>query len=120
MHWAPATFTGLLIVAGAVWLFCLIACVASFVLGRKPTGNRFIAALLCAAVGMGLAYLALHRVQISYTRTVNNSSWSLNSRYFFLVPIALGFLALLWTLLRRLSLRPPVPAAPPIMPPRPA
>ena len=105
MQFGNHSFAVFLFIAGAFWLICLAAIGASFVLGSKPTQSRFTAALVCAALAMAVSFLALNRLQITYTRTVNGSSWTLNSRYFFLIPIVLGSVALLWILLRRLTLK---------------
>ena len=92
----------LLFVAAAIlWLFSLAACAMAFVCcSLAPSRRRFWMAVVSSALALLIGYLGATRFHVTYSRTVNNSHWSLDSRWFFIVPLVLGAVALLLTLWR--------------------
>jgi hypothetical protein len=88
-------------VAAVLWLFSLAACAVAL-LCCCFTGRRcFWIAVLFSGLAILIAYLGATHFHLTYSRTVNNSHWSLDSRWFFIVPLVLGPLALALAIWRR-------------------
>ena len=98
-------------VAGILWLFSLAFCALALYCAWSPSQRRFWLAVVFAILAMLMGYGGILRFHVTYSWTVNNSGWRLDSRWFFIVPLVLGSLALALALWRRI--RSNSPSAPP-------
>lgn len=82
-----------------------VSCAASALalgwnLSRRPL--RFKRAFVFSAVGLAIAIFGFMNIHITASETVNDVvRWSINSKWFFLVALALGALSLGMTLWKR-------------------
>lgn len=89
-------------VSAILWLFSLAACAIAFVCCcLAPSRPRLWIAVVSSGLAILIGFLGATRFHVTYSRTVNNSHWSLDSRWFFIVPLVLGALALFLALWRQ-------------------
>lgn len=89
-------------IAGVVWLFSLAACaVALLCCCLAPSRRRFWIAVVLSGLAILIGYLGTTHFNVTYSRTVNGTGWSVNSRWFFIVPLVLGAVALVLAIWRR-------------------
>jgi hypothetical protein len=84
-----------------LWLFSLGICAIALYCACGPGQTRFWLAVGFAVLAMIIGCVGALGFHVTYSRTVNNSGWSLDSRWFFIVPLVLGALALGLSLWRR-------------------
>jgi hypothetical protein len=81
--------------AAILWLFSLAAGVFALLCScLAPSRWRFWVAVVLSGLVIVMGYLGATHFHVTYSRTVNNSHWSIDSRWFFIVPLVLGALAL--------------------------
>src|SRR6185503_18949211 len=95
------TFYLILAVIAAGWAFSVIASLCAFRWGAWPIPGRLWAAISLAVFALVISYLGLTRFNVSYSKTVNGSHWGIQSKWFFLVPLLLGALALVLVIRNR-------------------
>ena len=88
-------------IAAVLWLFSLAACVVAILCSISPTPRRFWLAVALSGLATLIGLLGTMQFHVTYSRTVNNSHWSLDSRWFFIVPLVLGVLSLGLAIWRR-------------------
>jgi hypothetical protein len=88
-------------IAAVLWLFSLAACAVAFLCCCFSGRRRYWLAIVLSGLAILISYLGATRFHVTYSRTVNNSHWSIDSRWFFIVPLVLGALALAFALWRR-------------------
>jgi hypothetical protein len=84
-------------VMALVWLFGLAAGLIALSLGGAAQ-ERFRAALCWSILALAIGCLGMTLFHIRYSRTVNGSGWSIDSKWFFLAPLLLGVVSLSLTL----------------------
>jgi hypothetical protein len=94
-------------VAAVLWLFSVALGAVSLYCAWVPGRGHFPLAVVCSLLALLIGCLGTFLFHVTYSRTVNNSSWSLDSRWFFIVPLVLGVLALALALWRRTRSNPP-------------
>ncbi|MGO8925543.1 MAG: hypothetical protein ACLQU3_01275 [Limisphaerales bacterium] len=89
-------------IAAILWLFSIAATAVALLCSCLAPGRpRFWIAVVSSGLAILIGFLGTTRFHVTYSRTVNNSHWSLDSRWFFIVPLVLGALALFLALWRR-------------------
>jgi hypothetical protein len=96
-------------VAAVLWLFSLAACSVALLCCCFPGRQRFWLAIALSVVAILIGYLGTTHFHVNYSRTVNNSHWSIDSRWFFIVPVVLGALSLTLAIWRRVRRMPSEP-----------
>jgi hypothetical protein len=88
--------TGFYILFGVIALVWLVALVAGLVaLTWSITAReRLRPALILSTVALGIGSLGMMIFHVRYAKTVNGSGWSIDSKWFFLVPVLLGVVSL--------------------------
>ena len=84
-------------VMALVWLFGLTAGFLALgwsVAVRKRLGLALVMAILAIAAG----WLGIMFFHFRYSKTVNGSGWSIDSKWFFLAPLCLGVVSLALTM----------------------
>jgi glucan phosphoethanolaminetransferase (alkaline phosphatase superfamily) len=95
------TIYSLFAVAAALWLFGLAACGIALLCCCFPERRRSWLAVVLSVMAILIGYLGTAHFHVNYSRTVNNSHWSIDSRWFFIVPLVLGPLSLGLAIWRR-------------------
>ena len=88
-----------LAIAALLWLLSLACCAVAFLYSCFPARLPFWLATALSGLAIVLGYLGTMHFHVSYSRTVNGSGWSLDTRWFFVVPLVLGvaaFAAVIW------------------------
>ena len=88
-------------IAAGLWLFSLAACAVALLCCCFPGRRRFWLAIVLSGLAILIGFLGTTRFHVTYSRTVNASHWSIDSRWFFIVPLVLGALALALAIWRR-------------------
>jgi protein-S-isoprenylcysteine O-methyltransferase Ste14 len=89
------TFNTLVALVAAVWLFSCGASLLAMYWNPAARAQRRGAALVSCCVAILTAYLGPSRLHLSASKTVNGRlEWSVDSRWFFIVALALGGAAL--------------------------
>jgi hypothetical protein len=86
----PATFYVLLGIAAALWLLGLLACGLAIRWSVSLAPGRRWAALALSLIAAAIGYYELHHFQFGYSQTVNDRTWSLQSKWFFITLCVLG------------------------------
>jgi len=81
-------------IAAVLGLFSVAACAVAFLCCCFPGRRRYWLAIVLSGLAILISYLGATRFHVAYSRTVNNSHWSIDSRWFFIVPLVLGASAL--------------------------
>ena len=87
--------------AAVLWLFSLAVCAVAFLCCCFPGQRRFWLAVALSGLAILIGYLGTMQFHVKYSQTVNNSHWSVDSRWFFIVPLLLYALLLALALWRR-------------------
>jgi hypothetical protein len=87
--------------AALVWLLSLTAAVLAVRWGLARGSSRFWAAMISSALALFLAYEGMTHFRLAYSRTVNGSGFSLNSKWFLMTTLILGVAALALTIWNR-------------------
>ena len=95
------TICVLFAVAAVLWLFSLVACAVALLCCCFPGRRRFWIAIVLSGLAILIGFLGTTRFHVTYNRTVNDSHWSIDSRWFFIVPLVLGAIALALAIWRR-------------------
>lgn len=95
------TIYALFAVAAILWLFSLAACAVALLCCCFPGRRRSTIAIVLSGLAILIGYLGTAQFHVTYSRTVNNSHWSIDSRWFFIAPLVLGALALALAIWRR-------------------
>ena len=95
------TICGLFAIAAVLWLFSLAVCAVAFLCCCLPGRRRFWLAIVLSGLAILMGYLGTMRFHVKYSQTVNDSHWSIDSRWFFIVPLVLGALSLALAMWRR-------------------
>jgi hypothetical protein len=94
-----AYFYLLAAVAVIVWLVAVGCGLVSLRFGWQRPPRRFVAALVLAAVALGVGFLG-RTFHLTYSQTVNGHGWRIDSSWFFWLPLILGAAALTLALWR--------------------
>lgn len=93
------TFYGLIALASAVWLLSCAASALALYWNVAAPVQRLRAAFISSCLALLIGYLALGRIQLNASKTVNGHvQWSINSRWFFIGALVLGGASLVLTL----------------------
>ncbi len=83
-------------VVAAAWLIGLA--VGFVALGWSvAVRKRLWPALVMSILAVAIGWLGLMFFHVRYSKTVNGSGWTLDSKWFFLAPLVLGLVSLLLT-----------------------
>jgi hypothetical protein len=86
-------------VIGVFWLMSIVACVLALRWSFLSMQGRFWPAVILSSLAVVIGYLGITRIHIIHSQTVNGQlQWHFDSRWFFLVPLLLGALALIYTI----------------------
>ena len=99
-------------VAAAVWLAASVCGGLALRRGLRWQQNRFVSSLVLASVALVLGYFGV-KSHIRYSQTVNGRGWSVDSSWFFWLPLVLGALGLGLVLWRRFKRQQIVASQPP-------
>jgi hypothetical protein len=101
------SFDVLVGIVGAVWLLGLAAGLLGIWFGCVSSRRRFKLGLGFSLGSLAMAFAGLNWIHFSFTRSVNGSSWSLDSRWFYWGSLGLALLALGLTVWKQVSQQPP-------------
>ncbi len=106
-------------VAAATWLAASVCGGLAVRRGLRQPPGRFAGSLVLSLVALGFGYLGVNS-HIRYSQTVNGRGWSVDSRWLFWLPLALGTVGLSLAIWRRFkSPRAAEGKLPPIITPAP-
>jgi hypothetical protein len=88
-------------VAGVLWLFSMGCGAVALFSCCFPGRLRFWLTIVLSGLAILIGFLGMTRFQVTYSRTVNGSGWSINSKWFFIAPLVLGIFALVLAIWRR-------------------
>ena len=95
------SFYILFAVVVALWLLSLVSCLLAIRWSVGAAPRRFWAAIISSILAIVIGYCGMTRFHISYSRTVNASQWSIDSKWFFILPLLLGALSLVFAIRSR-------------------
>lgn len=87
-------------IAAATWLAASICGALSVRRGLRQQPSGFVGSLVLASVALVIGYFGVNS-HIRYSQTVNGRGWSVDSSWFFWLPLALGALGLGLAIWRR-------------------
>jgi len=91
--------TTLITLAATVWLLSCGASLMALYWNVIAGMQRWRAAFGLSCIALLIGYLGWSRIQLHASKTVNGHlEWSFNSRWFFIVAMVLGAVALAWSI----------------------
>jgi hypothetical protein len=92
--WMAGSFNMIVAMMTALWAVSVAASLLAmgWSVTRSPRGGW--QAVVAAGAGLAIGYLGWAHFFIRYSRTVNGSGWTLDSRWFFLAAMILACLSL--------------------------
>jgi|WetSurMetagenome_2_1015567.scaffolds.fasta_scaffold1459476_1 hypothetical protein len=94
-------FNILVVIIAGLWLLSFTASLFAIWLGCLASSRRFKGALGFSVAGLAIAIAGLNWFHFSFSKTTNDSSFTLDSKWFFLAAIGLALLALALAFLGR-------------------
>ena len=88
------SFNLLVAIVAGLWLLSLAAGLLAVWFGCLASPRRFKGALGCSGAGLAITFAGLNWFHLSFTKTTNDSSLTLDSKWFFLGTLGLALLAL--------------------------
>jgi len=83
----------------AIWLLSFTAALLGLWWTFRPGQRWRWAALVSSCLALAVSYFGLSRLHLAVSRTTNGRlDWSINSKWFFLVSLMIGAVALILTL----------------------
>lgn len=99
-------------VALGLWLSATVCGGLAVSRAMRWLPHRFASSLVIAVVAFVIGYFGVNS-HIRYSQTVNGRGWSVDSSWFFWVPLALGVIGFGLLIWRRMNPLPPPEATPP-------
>jgi predicted benzoate:H+ symporter BenE len=91
----------LVVIVVVLWVLSMASSLLALVWSVRPDSRRLAAAIVAACFALLLGYAGVNHFHLSYSQKTNGSGWSIDSRWFFALPLILGFLSLGLALWRR-------------------
>ena len=91
----------LIAIVSDFWIAGVAANFLSFRWSFRRTPDRFWASIGLSLFALLISYLGMTRVRLSFSRTVNDSHWGIDSKWFFVALLLLSVLSLAFAIWNR-------------------